>query len=191
MQVLENEPAPPRLLNPRVDRDLETICLKCLEKDPRDRYASAAALADDLERYLDGEPIHARSLNMLDYVGRTLERSQFDVEFRPYGNLMLLFALIVGGVARGAARPAVGARQPTWMVVSARVGQFVLLLGGGVAGAAQGPAAADDGGAAAVVGVVGYVRGCVLVGGLVRLMFGPEGVHEEADLPHLRGAHAG
>jgi serine/threonine protein kinase/Tfp pilus assembly protein PilF len=58
--LLDTEPRPPRLLNIKVDRDLSTICLKCLEKDPKRRYASALALAEDLEHWLKHEPIQAR-----------------------------------------------------------------------------------------------------------------------------------
>src|SRR2546429_1582842 len=58
--LLDTEPRQPRFLNPRIDRDLSTICLKCLEKDPKRRYQSALALAEDLEHWLKHEPIQAR-----------------------------------------------------------------------------------------------------------------------------------
>src|SRR6266496_3435134 len=58
--LLDTEPRQPRLVNPKIDRDLSTICLKCLEKDPKRRYSSALALAEDLERWLKHEPIQGR-----------------------------------------------------------------------------------------------------------------------------------
>jgi tRNA A-37 threonylcarbamoyl transferase component Bud32 len=95
VQVVERDPAPPRLLNGHVEHDLETICLKCLEKDPAHRYGSAAALAEDLERYLAGDAITARSFNVLDRIARTLDRSHHAAEFGSWGNMLLIFGLIV------------------------------------------------------------------------------------------------
>jgi len=73
--VINTEPIAPRMLNPKLSRDLETICLKCLEKDPRWRYQSAQELADDLDRYLKREPIKARRINLLNRGWRWLRRN--------------------------------------------------------------------------------------------------------------------
>jgi hypothetical protein len=66
VKVRQDAPARPKSINPSVDFDLETICLKCLDKDPARRYGSAEALAEDLERWLHYEPIHARRSTLLE-----------------------------------------------------------------------------------------------------------------------------
>jgi tRNA A-37 threonylcarbamoyl transferase component Bud32 len=92
LQVISDEPVPPRRLNAQVPADLQTICVKCLQKEPAKRYVAAAAMADDLRRFAEGRPIVARP------VGR-LERAAKWVRRRPTvaGLLALVGFLAVGG----------------------------------------------------------------------------------------------
>jgi len=89
-RVRSEEPQPPRQVQPALPADLETICLKCLRKDPAERYATAEALAEDLTRFLEGEPIEARSLNLVDRLTRTLNRTGNLPDLRRTTNMFLV-----------------------------------------------------------------------------------------------------
>jgi serine/threonine-protein kinase len=90
-QVRTLDPVPPRSLRPGLPRDLETVCLKCLEKDPARRYADAGALAEDLRRHLGGEPILARDSSVFERLASALRRGEHDREFRRWGGIVLAF----------------------------------------------------------------------------------------------------
>jgi tetratricopeptide (TPR) repeat protein/tRNA A-37 threonylcarbamoyl transferase component Bud32 len=97
-QVRTREPAPPSQLQAKVPRDLETICLKGLRKDPRQRYASAGALADDLQRFLDGKPILARPAGRAERLLKWAQRSPYQAAALAAGlacSLALFVALVV------------------------------------------------------------------------------------------------
>ncbi len=90
-RVRSEAPVAPRRHYPELPVDLQTICLKCLAKEPEQRYASAAALAEDLERYLEREPIRARSPNLIDRLAWTLNRSrELPVSLKSLDSLQLL-----------------------------------------------------------------------------------------------------
>lgn len=94
-KVVHDEPPPPSRLNANIPRDLETICLKCLQKSPARRYASAQDLADDLHRFLDGKPVVARPVN-------TLERAVKWIRRRPATASLIAAMLAALGTAAAA-----------------------------------------------------------------------------------------
>ena len=67
LQVLERDPLPPRQLNPNIPQDLESVCMKCLQKNPSHRYGDATELVHELGRFLSGEPTHARPIGSFRY----------------------------------------------------------------------------------------------------------------------------
>jgi len=89
--LLDTEPRPPRSLNPKIDRELSTICLKCLEKDPQRRYSSASALAEDLEHWLKHEPIRARPSGFFTHARKWVRRNPSTAAL-----VTLLIALAIG-----------------------------------------------------------------------------------------------
>lgn len=92
-QVEGSDPIPPRQLNATVPRDLEVVCLKCLEKEPKKRYASAAALALDLGRYLDGSPIEARPAGVVERTVRWCRRKPWKASVAALGAFATLLLL--------------------------------------------------------------------------------------------------
>jgi hypothetical protein len=125
-QVRAVEPVPPRFLRPGTPRDLETICLTCLQKDTACRYPSAAALADDLERFISGEPIAMRPAGLLGRLSRTLGRNRLRAEFQAWGNLLIAFGAIVCAF-HVVLDQLYRSRQPLGWIVAIDCGQMLLL----------------------------------------------------------------
>jgi serine/threonine protein kinase/xanthine/CO dehydrogenase XdhC/CoxF family maturation factor len=99
-QVETEEPVAPRRINPSVDRDLETICLKCLEKEPQRRYSSALKLAEDLQRYRRNEPIQARPVRHLERLQKWTRRNPVAAALVSVTTLLLLAVCAIVLVAR-------------------------------------------------------------------------------------------
>ncbi|HEY4260764.1 MAG TPA: protein kinase [Schlesneria sp.] len=95
-QVIADEPVSPSRLNAKVPRDLETICLKCLQKEPLRRYATATALADDLQRFLRNEPVLARRVSRLERVGKWANRHRALTAAMISSVLLVIFLLYAG-----------------------------------------------------------------------------------------------
>ena len=93
LQVRSEDPVQPRLLNSKIDTDLELICLKCLEKRPEHRYRSAKELAEDLRRYLQSEPVLARSSSFVYFVGRLFRETHHAPVMEFWGSLWMWHAL--------------------------------------------------------------------------------------------------
>ena len=107
-QIIEHDPVEPRQVNPRVPKDLETVVLKCLRKDAADRYGTAEALAQDLRRFVRGDPVEARPLSRGGRIWRRLLRAR----------LPIVLSLVVAAVAIGS----------VWLVVARRSAERSLLL---------------------------------------------------------------
>lgn len=116
-KVRDEEPPPLREARPNVPRDLETICQRCLEKDPADRYPSAQALADDLDRFLQGEPLIYRRPSWAAGLSRVLSRRRLTTSMGswPFGYILAVLALLTHGLI-------------TWIVVVGAWGGWAYAL---------------------------------------------------------------
>ena len=151
-QVVAEEPVPPARLNPKVPRDLETICLKCLHKEPQRRYATAAALADDLRRFGEGRPIQARPLSRAARLWRWVRRKPADAAL--VAMALALVGLILGGgmwLERQRAEQRAEKARQEGRAVAGRGGRP--REGGGPA--AAGPLVGGAGGAGGAQGLLG------------------------------------
>jgi serine/threonine-protein kinase len=155
VQVLEGEPPRPRAINPQIPLDLELVCLKCLEKAPEARYASAAAVADDLDHFLKGEEVSARRVGLGHRLGRWARREPalasrvaalaicfaiVDVNYRVFGTvtqslhievlaILTLWALASVAFDQGLRRPRWAAALPyAWSLADVSLLTALLIL---------------------------------------------------------------
>lgn len=95
LQLLTEDPLPPREISLSIPRDLETICLRCLEKDPARRYPTAAELAQDLRRFLDGEPVSSSRSGLVNRLTGAIERVQLHERWAKDGTLLIALAPVM------------------------------------------------------------------------------------------------
>jgi serine/threonine-protein kinase len=130
LTLLEQDPLPPRLLNRRIHRDLEMIVLRCLQKPPELRYPSADALAEDLEAFLMGEPIAARSGKFSHVVGRLFRETHHATVLENWGVLWMWHAAVL--LVLCLITNWLGWKRPSWPVLQDHW-PYVALWGGGLA----------------------------------------------------------
>ncbi len=136
LMVLTEDPTPPSRLQPRLPRNLETICLKCLSKEPRRRYATADALAEDLGRYLAGKPILARPVSRAERAWKWARRHRVTAALAATG---LVAAVILGGAAYRAELSSRRYTNQLKSVASKSIGQSDVLREKGQPDAARDP----------------------------------------------------
>ena len=123
--VLEQDPVPPRVLNPRADPDLEMVALQCLQKNPALRYPSALALADDLDRFRAGEPVAARSTTLRALATRWLGETPNAVVLENWGGLWMSHAVVLllfTAILMSLKQTGVTARGPYFLVFTLGLG---------------------------------------------------------------------
>src|SRR5262249_54159949 len=94
-KVQRGEVPRPRQIRPSIPTPLEAVCLKAMALKPEDRYRSARDLADDLEHWLNDEPVSAYQESWKEHLAGALERSRRDVEFHTWGTMLWIFAVIL------------------------------------------------------------------------------------------------
>ncbi len=129
--VLEQDPVPPRVLNPKADPDLEMVALKCLQKDPEHRYPTAAALADDLDAYLAGCPVSARSTSFRALASRYLGETPHAALLENWGELWMYHSvalIVLFGATYGLMLRGVRARWPYFAIFTVGLGAWAWIF---------------------------------------------------------------
>ena len=131
LMVLEQDPVPPRVFNPRANPDLEMVALKCLQKRPENRYPTAAALADDLDAFLLGQPVSARSTRFRDLAGRYLGETPHAALLENWGELWMYHSvalLVFYAATWWLLAHGVAARWPYVLIFSVGLGCWAALF---------------------------------------------------------------
>ena len=131
LMVLEQDPVPPRVFNPKADPDLEMVALKCLQKRPENRYPTAEALAADLEAYLLGQPVSARSTRFRALAGRYLGETSHAALLENWGELWMYHSvalLVFYGLTWWLMSRGVTARWPYVLIFSVGLGIWAAMF---------------------------------------------------------------